>query len=517
MSWEPEVEELRRRAALARRMGGEAKVARQHAAGRLTVRERIDALLDPGSFAEIGSLAGRATYQDAELVDFRPANVVCGTGSVAGRRVVVTGDDFTVRGGAADASILAKAVYAEQLAHDLRLPLVRLVDGTGGGGSVRSLEDLGHTYCPHLPGWHLAVANLGLVPVVAACLGPVAGLGAARVAASHFSVMVEASSQMFVAGPVVVRRGVGEDLDKEQLGGAALQTASGAVDNLAGSEAEALGQLRRFLDHLPQNVWAAPPVAAATDPPDRRDPWLLEAVPRERRTPYDVRRVLATVLDEGSLFEVGRRFGGSAVTGLARLSGHPVGVIAFDPLVWGGGLTADASDKLTRHVDLCQTFHLPLVLFVDQPGFVLGAAAERRGTIRHGVRAVAAIHQARVPSVAVVLRRAYGVGAAGLWNAGGLMLRYAWPSADWGSLPLEGGLEAAYSAELEAAADPQARRAEIQARLEAVRSPFRTAEVFGIEEIIDPRDTRPLLCRWVADAYAALTPLLGPSAHALRP
>ena len=517
VSWEPEVEELRRRAELARRMGGEEKVARQHAAGRLTVRERVDALLDPGSFSEVGTLAGRATYEQDRLVDFRPANLVCGTGSITGRRVVVTGDDFTVRGGAADASILAKSVYAERLAHDLLLPLVRLVDGTGGGGSVRSLEDMGHTYCPILPGWHIAVANLARVPVVAACLGPVAGLGAARVASSHFAVMVEGTSQLFIAGPVVVQRGVGEDLDKEALGGVAVQAGSGAVDVVAADEPEAFELIRRFLGFLPQNVWQAPPVQPAGDDPERRDPWLVEAVPRDRRKPYDVRRLLAAVLDAGSILEVGRRFGGSAVTALARLAGHPVGVVAFDPMVWGGGLTAEASDKLARHVDLCQTFHLPLVLLVDQPGFVLGVAAERKGTIRHGVRAVAAIHQATVPAVSVILRRAYGVGAAGLWNAGGLMLRLAWPSADWGSLPLEGGLEAAYRAEIEAAEDPAARRAEIEARLEAVRSPFRTAEAFGIEEIVDPRDTRPLLCRWVADAYAALPPQLGPSSHGLRP
>ena len=223
------------------------------------------------------------------------------------------------------------------------------------------------------------------------------------------------------------------------------------------------------------------------------------------------------MLDRGSLFEMGRGFGGSVVTALARLDGRPVGAVAFDPLVWGGGLTAEGSDKLARFVDLCQTFHLPLAMFVDQPGFVLGVAAERKGTIRHGVRAVAAVYQARVPAVHVVLRRVYGVGGAGLWQAQRLVLRYAWPSADWGSVPVEGGLEAAYRADLEAADDPEALHAEIALRLDAVRSPFRTAEAFGIEEIVDPRDTRPLLCRWVTDAYAALPPLLGPSQFGMRP
>src|SRR5215203_6363132 len=191
MSWEPELEELHRREDLARRMGGEERVARQHASGRLTVRERIERLFDSGSFHETGALAGRASYgDDGEIEDFLPANVVIGSGRIDDRRAVVQGDDFTVRGGAADAAIWQKMVYAERLAHDLRLPLVRLVDGTGGGGSVKSLEDMGFTYVPFVPGFELTVANMERVPVVAAALGPVAGLGAARVVASHFSVIV---------------------------------------------------------------------------------------------------------------------------------------------------------------------------------------------------------------------------------------------------------------------------------------------------------------------------------------
>jgi len=517
MTWQPEIDELRRREELARAMGGPDKVARQHAAGRLTVRERIDALLDDGSFAEIGTLAGKATYAGTALESFRPANFVMGLGAIDGRRVVVGGDDFTVRGGAADAAIMRKQVLAEKLAATHRVPLVRLVDGTGGGGSVRMIEDMGYTYCPILPGWDDVVANMGRIPVVALCLGPVAGLGSARVAAAHLSVMVRGSSQMFIAGPAVVHQGVGEKLDKEELGGVEVQESSGAIDVVVDSEAEAFAVARTFLSYLPQNVWEAPPACAPTDDPARRDEWLLSAVPRERRQPYDVRRILAAVVDAGSLFEMGRRFGGSVVTALARLDGRPVGVVAFDPLVWGGGLTAEGSDKLTRFVDLCDTFHLPLVKLVDQTGFVLGVQAERKGTIRHGVRAVAAIHQASVPSVAVVIRRVYGVGGAGLWDGQGLNLRYAWPSADWGSLPLEGGIEAAYRADLEAADDPAAMLRDITERLDAVRSPFRTAEHFGIESIIDPRDTRAMLCRWAHDAYAVVPHLLGASARSMRP
>ena len=219
MSWEPELEELRA-ARRSPQMGGEERVERQHASGRLTVRERIERLFDAGTFHETGAMAGVGAYdENGELTGFTPANMVFGQGEIDGRPAVVQGDDFTVRGGAADAAIWQKMVYAERLAHDLRLPLVRLVDGTGGGGSVKSLEKMGHTYVPFIPGMELAVANLARVPVVAAALGPVAGLGAARVVASHFSVIVRGTAQLFVAGPPVVAAAMGEAPDKEALGG----------------------------------------------------------------------------------------------------------------------------------------------------------------------------------------------------------------------------------------------------------------------------------------------------------
>jgi acetyl-CoA carboxylase carboxyltransferase component len=502
MSWKPELEELRRREELARRMGGEERVERQHASGRLTVRERIERLFDPGTFHETGALAGRATYDEGELTDFLPANTVVGQGRVHGRRAVVQGDDFTVRGGAADAAIWEKAVYAERLAHDLRLPLVRLVDGTGGGGSVKTLEQMGFSYVPPLPGFDLVVRNLSIVPVVAAALGPVAGLGAARVVCSHFSVIVRGSAQLFVAGPpVVAMAGLGETPDKEQLGGARLQTRAGAVDNVAGDEDDALDQMKRFLSYLPANVWEAPPEASGSDATDRREEELLSIVPREPRRTYKMRRILDAVLDRGSLFELGAAFGRPTITGLARLGGRPVGVLASDPEHYGGGVTADAAEKTARFVDLCDQFHLPVVNFVDVPGFVIGTEAERAGTIRRGSRGLFSVVQATVPWVSILVRKVYGVAGAGHGDGSRLNLRFAWPSGNWGSLPMAGGLEAAYRRELEAAEDPVALRASIAARLEAVTSPFRTAERFSVEEIIDPRDTRPILCDWAERAH----------------
>ncbi len=499
-SWEPELAELRRRQELAARGGGEERTARQRASGRGLVRERIAQVLDPGSFAEVGSIAGVGTYDEGELTDFLPANMLVGQGAVDGRGVVVQGDDFTVRGGAADAAIWEKMVWAERAAHDLRLPLVRLVDGTGGGGSVKTLESMGFAYVPPLPGFELGVANLSRVPVVAAALGPCAGLGAARVVLSHFSVIVRGSAQLFVAGPPVVAWAMGEAPDKEELGGARAQTRAGAVDNEAVSEEDAFAQLRRFLSYLPSSVWEAPPVVATTDPVDRREEELLSIIPRDDRQGYKMRRILELVFDTGSVFELGLQFGRSSITSLARLGGVPVGVIASDPRFYAGGLTAEAAEKVARFVDLCDQFRLPVVNLVDQPGFVVGTESERAGTMRRGARMLSAVMQAQTPWCSMLVRKCYGIAGAAHGDGSRLNQRWAWPSGNWGSLPISGGLEAAYRRELEAAEDPAALRAEIEGRLRAVTSPFRSAERFSVEEIVDPRATRPLLCAWAANA-----------------
>ncbi|WP_205315134.1 acyl-CoA carboxylase subunit beta [Nonomuraea lactucae] len=503
--WEPELAELERRMRLAERMGGAERVARQHSSGRLTIRERLAALTD--GWDEVGALTGHPTGDDG----FTPANVIIGRATLDGRRVVVAGDDFTVRGGAADAAVHDKQILAERMAGELRVPLIRLVDGTGGGGSVRQLEELGRTYVPYNPGWDQVVANLGRVPVIALALGPVAGLGAARLVTSHISIMVKGLSQVFIAGPAVVEAGMGESVDKEELGGWRTAAAAGSVDLVADSEEDAFVLTRQVLSYLPQNAWRTPPVTLSGDDPGRAAPELRAAVPRERRKPYDMRAILGLVFDTGSVLELGRRHAPSTITALARLDGHPVAVLASDPRVYGGGMTAQGADKTTRFVDLAETFHLPVVHLVDQPGFVIGTAAERAGAIRHGARALAAVYQSSVPWASVLVRRVFGVAGAAHRPHHRYGLRVAWPSGDWGSLPIEGGLEVAFKRMLtEAGPEAESLKAEIAARLEAVRSPFRTAEAFLVEDIIDPSRTRPILTEWVRDAYAVLEP--GPRA-----
>lgn len=517
-TWEAEVEELRRRESLTAKMGGEESVARQHAAGRLTVRERVDRLLDPESFHETGALVGVPQYDGERLVSLRASNFIFGTGRIDGRRVVVAADDFTIRGGAADAAVAHKAPYAEKMALELRLPMIRLIDGTGGGGSVKTLETMGWTYVPANPAMEVMTALLETVPVVSAAMGSVAGLGAARVVFSHFSVMPKETAQVFVAGPPVVEPATGRRVDKEELGGSHIHArGSGTVDNEAATEEDVFRQIRRFLSYLPPSVYELPPVTEADDPPDRREEELIGVIPRNRRLPYRVRRIIEGVMDRGSFFEIGARQGRSAITGLARLCGRPVGVLANDPMFLAGAIDARAAEKMTRFIDTCDTFHLPVVNFVDNPGFLVGVEAERQGTIRAGGRWIYAVYQATVPWCSIILRKVFGVAGAAHGNHSRLNLRYAWPSGQWGSLPIEGGAMAAYRRQIEASEDPEGCREEIERRLRAVTSPFRTAEHFGIEEIIDPRDTRPLLCEWIETAYRLLPTELGIKRRGMRP
>src|SRR6202045_3647978 len=320
MNWKPELDDLARREAFAREMGGVDKVKRQRDQGRLTVRERIDALLDQGSFHEIGAVSGTAEYDDkGELKNVTPANCVFGRGKVDGRTVVVVGDDFTVRGGSADASISAKPLMAEEMAHDFRLPIIRLIEGSGGGGSVKTIETKGAANLPGGVGgtrWYAyTTANLARVPVVGLGLGSVAGLGAARLAASQHSVITK-DSAMFVAGPPVVKR-LGQDLTKQELGGADIQTRAGGVDHAVETEEEAFACARRFLSYLPQSVYELPATIACNDDPERSEESLLTAVPRSRRQVYKMRPIIDAVVDKGSFFEIGANFGRPMITGLA--------------------------------------------------------------------------------------------------------------------------------------------------------------------------------------------------------
>ena len=505
--WQPELAELARRRDAAAAMGGPEAVARQHALGKLSARERVDGLLDPGTFREMGRLTGKATYAaDGSLTSLLPSNAIIGTGRVDGRKVSVSADDFTIRGGSSESTNSDKWIYAERLAFEYRMPLVRLVDTAGG--SVKLLDQMQSTKIPGYPTWPV-VPLLDAVPVVGVAMGACAGLGAIKVLASHFSVMVRNSSQVFAAGPPVVKQAFGVTVEKNELGGHLVHSRkSGVVDNEATDDADALRQVRRFLSYLPGHSGAPPPRQAADDDPGRAEAWLDQAIPRDRRKVYDPRKILDAVLDRGSVFEIGRYHGGSVITVLGRLDGVPVGVMANDPRVAAGAMTLIAANKVERFVDLCDTFHLPVVNFVDQPGNMTGREAEEAGTLLGAVRVLRMIERSRTPWVSIIVRRAFGLagGMHGRKHGDGRALnhRFAWPSAQWGSIPVEGGVAAAFRREIEAADDPVARRLELEAHYRDLASPFRTAERFGILDIIEPRETRAVLCDWVGDAWGLL-------------
>ncbi len=506
MSWEDEIRELKAREALAYEMGGPDKVARQHEFKKLTIRERIDAMSDAESFHEIGTLAGVGQYDDdGNLTSFTPSNFVFGTAEIHGRPVILSGDDFTVRGGSADAAIPGKRQQAEGLALELRLPHIRLVDGMGGGGSVKTIETAGRTYIPQLRGWDIVVQHMAIAPSVSLALGSVAGIGAARVATSHYSVIVKSSAQMMIAGPALVEWASLGDVSKEELGASKIHTRNGAIDDEAGSEEEAFALAKRFLEYLPSSVDELPPLIDSNDDPTRRDEALIDIIPRDPRKVYKMHRIVESVLDAGSFFEIGKQWGKSIITGLGTFDGIPVALFAENPMIYGGAWTADACRKLIRHIDLAATFHLPLVHLEDCPGFLIGKQSEEDSTIRFGSQALAALGQAPVPFCSVVIRKAFGVAGAANHKPGSQHFRMAWPSGDWGSLPIEGGIEVAYKAELAEVDDYDAHLLKIKNRLNKLRSPFRSAEFFEIEEIIDPRDTRASLCRWAKLARRAST------------
>ena len=516
MSWDKEIEEMGHRSMLAEKLGGDDKVARQHEFGKLTIRERVDLIVDEDSFHEVGKLAGVSEYDDdGNLKSFMPSNFVFGTAEIDGKPVIVSGDDFTVRGGSADASIPGKRLQAEGLANELRLPHIRLIDGMGGGGSVKTIEMAGRTYIPRVGGWETIVGHLGVAPSVSLALGSVAGIGAARVATAHYSVIVKDTAQMMIAGPALVDWASLGDVSKEELGASKIHTRNGAIDDEANSEEEAFAMARSFLSYLPSSVDEIPERIECDDPTSRAEESLLNVIPKDARKVYKMRPVIEAVVDKSSFFEIGRKWGKSVITGLARLDGIPVAIFAEDPMVYGGAWTADSCRKLIRLCDLASTFHLPILHLVDCPGFLIGKQSEETATIRFGSQALAALGQASVPFCSVIVRKAFGVAGAANTKPGSHHFRFAWPSGDWGSLPIEGGIEVGYKAELAEAEDYDAHLEKIKERLNRVRSPFRSAEFFEIEQVIDPRDTRKNICHWANLAYKALRP--GAYAFTYRP
>jgi acetyl-CoA carboxylase carboxyltransferase component len=380
------------------------------------------------------------------------------------------------------------------LAERLRVPIVWLFDGSGA--RANEWMRAGWAGGPHFP----AMARLsGIVPMVAGIMGPCAGDPALMAALCDFVVMVRDTSMLAVAGPPLVRAATGVQIGIQELGGVDVHVRrSGVADNAAADDEECVALLRRYLSYFPTNAGAPPPAVVATDDPERRDEALRSLVPRESRRPYDMRVLLNAIADTDSVIEVKPEYAGSLLTCLGRIEGHSVGFVANQPLRMAGALDARASDKLTRFVQLCDAFHLPLVFLTDVPGLMVGRDAELAGTLRHGVRIAHAFAFATTPMVSVIVRKAYGMGAVAMCGQGaGQVLTLAWPSGDFGAMPLRGGVEAAHGGEL-ASTDRRA----VESLYDGVGDPLSAAAAFNFDDLIDPADTRPRIARWLRAARA---------------
>jgi len=474
--WEPLLADLEERRKRARAMGGSEKLEKQRSRGQLNARERIAALLDPGSFQELGTLVGGVS--EGAPADAFPA----GLGTVEGRPVLVGAEDFTVMGGSIGLGAADKRYRLTQLAREERVPLVFILQGAGHR-ITNALK--GHGRSPNdLQG---LVDLAGIVPTVCVVAGPAAGHSALAAPLMDFSIMTQQAA-LFSAGPPLVAAAVGEEVSKEDLGGPDIQVAlSGVAHNDVADDASALALARRYLGYFPSNAWLQAPAREGNDSGERVVEEILSLVPADDRRPYKMSRVAALIADEGSLLELQPRFGRSLFTALGRLGGRSVAILGNNPNVRAGSIDRDAADKGTRFLEVVGSFHLPVIFLADNPGVMPGTVAERNGALRAAARMFAAQRRLRGPKLHVTLRKAFGFGSSimGMNPFDGQTLSVAFPGATLGAMPARGGGVASKS------------DAAQQARLDAAElgGPYRVADSMGFDEIIDPREVRNVLLR----------------------
>jgi acetyl-CoA carboxylase carboxyltransferase component len=488
------VEELGKLKDAALNAGSPAAIERQHARGKLTARERLEVLLDPGSFVELDMLARhRAHGFDIERTRPLTDGVVTGWGTVDGRKVFVFSQDFTVFGGALGEVFAEKIHKVMDLAESVGAPFVGINDGAGARiqEGVVSLAAYGGIF-------YRNVRASGVIPQISVVMGPCAGGAVYSPAMTDFIFMVRGTSHMFITGPDVVKAVTGEDVTQEELGGAMTHASkSGVASFVYEDERQCLEEVRYLLSFLPANNLEDPPYLAPEDDPERPCPGLIELIPDSPNKPYDMKKVIAEVVDDGDFLEVFPYWAGNIVTGFARIDGHAVGIVGNQPQVLAGTLDIDAAEKGARFVRTCDAFNIPLVTFVDVPGFLPGTDQEYGGIIRHGAKLLYAYCEASVPRVQVITRKAYG-GAYVVMDSKsiGSDLAFAWPSAEIAVMGPQGAVNIIFRKELEAAEDPETRRVElVEEYTERFANPYVAAERGYVDDVIDPRDTRAVLCR----------------------
>jgi methylmalonyl-CoA decarboxylase subunit alpha len=490
----PLVEELHERRERAKLGGGEEKIARQHAAEKLTARERIDLLVDEGTFTELGIHAGiHHSVRGLEGKEAPADGVITGYGKVDGRMVAICAYDFTVMAGSMGLSGEMKVTRLRDLALTKRLPFVWLLDSAG----ARIQEAVGSLFAGSGFLFREEVVMSGVIPQVAALMGPCAAGTAYIPGLADFVPMVKGRGSMALAGPHLVRAAVGEDVTQEELGGSRVHTRKSGVGDLeVADDEECIERVKAYLAFMPSHNQLAPPLRPTADPIDRMDDELLDVLPESNRKPYDMHEVIGRIVDDGDFFELKPMWARTVITGFCRFGGRPAGIVASQPKQLGGILDNDSADKVARFVNLCNAFGIPLVFLMDVPGFMVGTKVEAGGIIRHGAKMLHAVANATVPKITVVLRKAYG---AGYYVMNGRAyepdLIVAWPSAEISVMGAEGAVEIVFRKQVEEAEDPAAKKAELIANYRKIIDVYIAAANDMIDDVIDPRETRPTICR----------------------
>jgi acetyl-CoA carboxylase carboxyltransferase component len=488
------VEELASRKREHLRMGGPDRIERQHSQGKMTVRERLGLLFDEGTFFEHGLLAQHQSSSPQMLGKVTPADgVVTGIGDIHGRRAAVIAYDFTVMAGSMGMVGEIKASRMRELALRERMPIVWLVDSAG----ARIQEAAGSMFARTGDLFKEQVVMSGVIPQVAAMMGPGAAGTAYIPGLADFVPMVRGTSNMALGGPHLVKAAVGEDVTAEEMGGSRVHNKlSGVADLEVGDDRECIEAVKTYLSFFPSNCEQRPPLRETQDPEDRMSEQLLDIVPESSRHPYDMYEVISEIVDDGEYFDIKPKFAKTIITCLARFGGMPVGIVANQPKQLGGILENDSADKAARFVNLCDAFNIPLVFLQDVPGFMVGSKVEHAGIIRHGAKMLYAVSRATVPKVTVVIRKAYG---AGYYVMNGKAyepdLIVAWPSAEISVMGPEGAVNIIGRSAIEAADDPDAKRAEMIAEVKKAIDPYIAAGNAMVDDIIDPRETRPTIIR----------------------
>ena len=490
MQEDPRILELRKMRAKALEGGGQDRIEKQHAKGKQTARERIHALLDPGTFNELEPfITSPADELGLASEAFLGDGVVTGYGQIDGRTVYVYAQDFTIYGGTLSEMQSHKICRVMDLAMRNGVPCIGLLD-SGGARIQEGVKALG----AYAEIFRRNAQYSGVVPQISVMLGPCAGGAAYSPALQDLIIMVEKQSFMFLTGPEVIKAVTGEMINAEALGGTDVHMSVSGVAHLAAhSEAEALGLVRKFLSYLPSNNVENPFFQQPSDDPLRMDEHLNHIVPLDPTEPYIMHQVIESIVDKGTFLEIQPNWARNAIVGLARIGGHSVGIVAQEPAVMAGVIDIDASDKMTRFVRMCDCFNVPLVTFVDSPGFLPGVAQEHGGIIRHGAKLLYAYSEATVPKVTVITRKAYG-GAYVVMSSKylGTDVTYAWPSAEIAVLGAEGAANILFKKQIETAADPAAERKRLADDYRArFNNPYYAAGTGDVDDIIEPRESRP--------------------------